>query len=380
MNNEQLGSAATPLDVLRALEPAEVAVLLANVPTELLEREAQRRGLVAGHVGTAAASGSVTTESLTGELLPVLPEPAAPASVSEAVPAPEPLTPEQARDKAFQAAANRFLDPNERMSGQEQLDFMTEFWAYLDLPAPPLSDEQRANILAHLDASPSSRVVPTPLRPFPLGYRLAMAHTAHQLPGKVFGQNFEADDREISITGNKLYQTALEAPLEPVDASDERYVLGYKTPNGNVVNHSDYLGALLATNSAVLDNGSVWTFPVVELGKNLTFNPPGINRKLQTAAIALLAPETLMAMELLNLSRERPVINNVAALANEGLYPLRPNGNIAKTPVHAVTVKVIGGEKRRRIFVTAVSDDGSKKFTVGSVTNGLAALPSSSAS
>jgi len=290
---------------LRAAEPLQAENLLPVFSDEELLGEVARRQLVvAGEAGLVAVATAV-----------------------------EPVV-EQKRG-VYVAGVEEFLDAEQGMDVEQQLDVMVKFWGRLGFNVPKLSTEQRRVLESVTAARPDWRVVPTPL--LDLNGRQEVAERAKLVflnAETGFGRNAALWTPDENWTYGKLLRSREGVIKEGRDS----YGLGYKTPDGKVaIGQTAYAAALWQAGETVVgEDGKIWTFPVMDVRVRSERTSTSAGELLKKVD-PIVTPESLITTQLLHQAARNPNSTWEVDFANEAVYKLGKKGE-AVAPVRVASV------------------------------------------
>lgn len=292
--------------LLQAFTPHETNELVAALPAEVLQAELSRRGLE-----VAPAIGTVATEA------------AAPSIYSAA----------EAPKTRFEQQLSTYLDPEAKMSLEDQVEVMTAFWNQLGFKIPSLRPGQADVLVDRLEDAPTHyRLMPTPLLNHE-GRKAIVEVTKVKFPNNNFAPHVDA----LWTPGEDyMYGMLLRNPDSTVKEGRKEYGLRYNTPEG-VVTRPELVEILKAGGtSAEATDGTTWTFPVmdVQVESPRTYARAG---ELHEAADITQVPEALITMQALHQANDTPNPNWSIDITNEAVYELDKKG-VAVSPVRVTSV------------------------------------------
>lgn len=274
-------------------------------------------------------------------------------------------------EEGFQAGIEDFFNPEVTIDVASQLAIVSDFWIKMGYEVPILGRGQ-SQLEETLKAHPGRRVVPAPLLSF--GERTAMVENARSLPGR---NPIDAADPAFSLQTPGTWHDAYGQLLrDPQGIAQEGYIkpsrhaLRYKTPSDEMVSRKVYEGALLEGGQAVEGTeDTIWTFPVMDVGRENTGEQDGQGNRVATRAESLFdsieptaTPESLLTVQVLRRLGAEPredftvteTPEGVEAkpkdittdFANEFIYRVGRRGDIKKL---AQMVSVVWDPARRQL-------------------------------
>ncbi len=269
-------------------------------------------------------------------------------AVAETAPAPETQLEKKLPD---------FLNPDIKLGAKDQLTLMREFWNDLGYVVPDLSSEQETRLEATVDSSLGSRVVPTPL--LDLTGRMHVAASASELFKK---NSFHPDCEALRAPGTSYtYGKLMANPESTVKVGRKEYGLRYKTPDGEIVSRASYIESLVSAGQAVVaEDGTVWTFPVMDVRMRAP-RTRNYAAKLLERISAVSTPESLITMQLLHQANGTPNSEWEVDFANEAVYELDKNGKL----VALVSVTSVDWDPDSRQLYLDDWDAGSRNDNFG---------------
>lgn len=218
-----------------------------------------------------------------------------------------------------------FLNPSVELDVSDQLATMKEFWSALNVHVPELDAEQEATLESVLAANPDRRVVPSPL--LDLNGRKQIAEDAKVSFGKA---DLHARPEAFWTPDEQwVFSKLLDDPESTIEEGKASYVLGYKTPAGEVVGGREaYKAALIESGKAVVANdGTVWVFPVmdVQIRAPRTLDSAG---HLYDKVSATATPESHITMHLLQHANGTPSPDWEPDFVNEAVYEIDKKGKL----------------------------------------------------
>lgn len=311
--------------LLGAFKPSEVQEIAGALPQDILAAAVAYRM----NTGGPSAFSTAAVEEIAGAL---------PADVVEAEAAhrgilvvktagPMAVRAESEEYQAAEAALERgpitrFLDPEVKISAEDQIAVMRKFWDKLGHEMPELSESQQAELAKVAEAHPLHRIVPTPL--LSLAERKALAEKARVFPDQKFTTSANAlwTPDESWVFGKLLRD-----PESTVKDGNKTYGLRYKTPEGETVGREAYVAALKAAGQAVdAKDGRVWTFPVMDVRVQAPRTRDYV-RNLHGRVDPVGSPESLLTTQLLHQANGTPNPVWEVDFANEAVYELDRKGN-----------------------------------------------------
>lgn len=270
--------------------------------------------------------------------------------------------------QSFEEKISFFLDPNKKLSLDEQLVTLGKFWrklGYKELPV--LTNQQTAQLTKAVEAHPERRVVAAPL--MSLVQRKAIAILARA--------NFESQQFDTAVTdpiwaperGRLLYGKLLQAPMDIVETSYQKYALGYKSINGEIVNRDKFIWALEMNDQIAIDAyDNEWIFPIMDVGVHAPRTKAEAAR-LYAQIDPIVTPEALIAMKLLHQANGTPNAGGEIEVANEAVYKLGENCEF-KELISVVSVRWDLNDRQVCLDFRA-SDFAFNNFSVRGADSGL---------
>jgi hypothetical protein len=231
---------------------------------------------------------------------------------------------------------------------------MRDFQAEFGLIVPRLTSSQRYRNARTLCENEGDQVVPT-LLPKQVWRRKAQAALIEGSvlqgvvrPDIMFMPEERGDEREDGQVLNRLW-TPRNGPLF---WKQNLYLdLRYKVPGLPIersLNRRGYIGALLAAGQAVLgEDGSVWTFPVMDVSDSRRPDYAGSESHYRQVD-PIISPEARINVQVLHMVAGKPKNEDVTEHVNEAVYLVDKRGRkIAFKGVAGVTwAKVLEGRIR----------------------------------
>jgi len=225
-----------------------------------------------------------------------------------------------------------FLDPEVKLSANQQLEVNARLWNELGVAMPGLTEEQSSKLEAVAAENPDKRIVAAPLLNF--DDRNGVAEAAKQNFAK--SQFDEKASALWTPVETFLYGKLSHDPSAVVADGKDRYALGFKAPDGTIVSQADYEASLKAAGIAVTaEDGRTWVFSVMDV----RVQSP---RQNDTAARihSTLGPtateDSFLATQLLHQANGTPNPYWTVDFANKGVYK--------------VTVENEGQENQRVVY------------------------------
>lgn len=219
-------------------------------------------------------------------------------------------------------AIDRFVNITNNIEVTEQLKIMSDFWANMGYEVPALDEKQKITVSEALKNHPGGRVVPTPL--LGLVDRKKIADRAQDL---IYGESVN-EEHILWAPKDGRYHDLMEYPDSTVTEGDKTFGIRYKSPEGKLVNRSDYLQALKNGGYGIeSSDGTLWIFPVMDLEPKEQHHD-GNTRDVYDEKISFsTTPESLITTELLQWIAGSPAPKewNVE-LANEAIFEIDENG------------------------------------------------------
>jgi hypothetical protein len=270
------------------LNPDQQVIVAGQLPDDVLREDANRRGIgVVPDIILASAGNGYDVEQMTRG------------------------------QRVFRDRLERFVDPDEEMLPEYQLDLMREFWSKAGLVMPNLSAAQGRTLEERLAADTTKRVVPSPIFDDFLEYGALLAK-ASTPPNRV------PDAQEITNYAHPPYtyvQAAIAGDGATVTPWRREYTIGFKTPTDEIVlGRKAFKQSLTDVGQVVTGpDGKAWTYPIVDLSEEVELLKH--TRGSAKLVTPLTTTELLFTVRLLHqaASLDNP---GPAEMANEAVYRL----------------------------------------------------------
>jgi hypothetical protein len=134
-----------------------------------------------------------------------------------------------------------------------------------------------------------------------------------------------------SIEISRVCDELLRSPQDILYDGKNRYILGFKLPDGSIGTRDAYINAMLVSEQAVADNesGIVWIYPITEV--NFEPNDELITMSDGHASADLTAViGTLLTVELLHHANGTGYRDSSSIIANEAVYRIGEDGRSAE--------------------------------------------------
>jgi hypothetical protein len=311
-------------------------------------------------------------------------------------------------------ATRHFIAPEAVIAPEDQLAFNKSFLRALGLEVPEFAHEQQLKIFGAAAAHPDWRILTVPM--LDTRGRHDLAERARRLPNK-----FNPDQPVIRPPddGTVIRELTETENLEgTVNCGGSQYVIRYRSPSGQLLSRSAYIGDLLTRGEAVRGgDGITWTFAVgdvrayandgfpVGLGKSeaaarmarhesdaefyaktyqdeLLASRPNASELYEARWREFPAVETLIIMILMHNAAGNPNRTYDINLANETVHEMTQDGQITENPRYLTTVRFrtqdrrIGHYARDRLsrrdylyvrpFINALDDTAESKRMIPS--------------
>jgi hypothetical protein len=234
-----------------------------------------------------------------------------------------------------------YLDPETELSLAEQMDTMSEFWGAVGYTIPELDAEQNAKLESVITTSPDKRILPTPL--MSLEERKAAAEKARTFTDHQFGDDYQALWAPTDIwTYGKLLR-------DPEGIVGDGFAMRYRTTDGSLVGRGSYIDGLLAAGQAVqAEDGTVWTFPVMDVRVH-SERAGATAGALYDEVDPIATPESLIALNILHQANGTPNGSWEPDFSNEATYEVEPSGEV-KALSRPVSVVWDAGNQRIGLY------------------------------
>lgn len=241
----------------------------------------------------------------------------------------------------WQSDLNRFLDTDQHIEADEQLQLMADFRHEFGQNAPELGRGQEYDRLSRaVEHHPSWRIVPTMIDTFS-----ARRQSTELREGSVFAEMLgdhttrlvmPQDLRPPSSTiegvsgWHKLWEgqealrqsdgTFADGPTPPVGHD---YVLLYKCPDGSMGARRRFFAKMFEAGQAVPDyDGRLWTYPLMDISGTQPDRDYKQPAALYDRLNYIISPEARLGVQLLRLVGGQPMHPDVVDVTNEALVQL----------------------------------------------------------
>ena len=280
-------------------------------------------------------------------------------------------TPETAFDRRLAV----FLNPNVRLNFINQMQVQREFWGALGHELPELSEDQRAQMEAKLEANPTHRIMAAPL--LDLDGRVAMADKTREVfPKNKLTKNLSVPalwTPDTSWMFGKLLADPEATVTEGTGWNKQSYGMGYKTTQASsgltVMKRGDYITDLTAAGKTVEgEHSTPWTLSVMDAAvrsPRTYATAENLHAKVSPTA----TPEAHIGMQLMHQANGTPNTNWEPDFVNEAVFELDKRGD-PKALVGAAGVSFVPGNAR--VYLDRwCADDRNDDFGVRAEESGI---------